>query len=97
MALTILDKYFIAQHQNGVTLTNGDIHKIGMISMYMASKMEDVFPLHSNIVAEKIAHGSMTSQQVTNEEKNFYKLLDFSTDFITHFDFFESYIAKIQY
>jgi len=60
LSLTILDKYLIAQHQQGVTLGNGDIHRIGMISMYLASKMDDVFPLHSKIVSEKIAHGTMT-------------------------------------
>lgn len=65
--------------------------------MYMASKFEDVFPLHSKIVSEKIAHGSMTPKQVTAEEKSYFKLLDFSVDFVTQFDFFDTYIAKMQY
>jgi len=54
----------IASHQNGKVLTNGDVHKIGVISMYIASKFEDVFPLHSKVVSEKIAHGTLSPSKV---------------------------------
>lgn len=60
VALNILDKFLIASNQFGQVYSNQDIHRIGVISMYLASKFEDVFPLHSKIVSEKIAHGSMT-------------------------------------
>jgi hypothetical protein len=60
LALNIFDKYLIASHHNGVVLANKDVHSVGVISMYLASKFEDVFPLHSKIVSEKIAHGTMT-------------------------------------
>ena len=60
VAMSILDKYLIAARQNESLLSNSDIHKVGVVSMYLSSKFEDVFPLHSKIVSEKIAHGSMT-------------------------------------
>ena len=41
-------------------LTNKDVHPVGVISMYIASKFEDTFPLHSKVVSEKIAHGTMS-------------------------------------
>lgn len=97
VSMAILDKYLVASHQNQISLQNHDIHKIGVISMYLASKFEDVFPLHSKIVSEKIAHGTMTPKQITTEEKKFFKLLGFSLDFVTHYDFFETYVAKMQY
>ena len=56
-----------------------------------------MFPLHSKIVSEKIAHGTMTQAQITEEETKFFKLLDFNTDFVTPFDFYESYMAKLQF
>lgn len=62
LAVTILDKYLIACHQNGQILSNKDIHPLGVTSMYMASKYEDVFPLHSKIVAEKIAHHAIPAE-----------------------------------
>ena len=42
-------------------LQNKDIHSMGLTSMYIASKYEDIYPLHSKIIADKIAHGAITS------------------------------------
>lgn len=95
LAMIIFDKYMIASHQHGVVLANKDVHQIGVVSMYMASKFEDVFPLHSKIVAEKIAHGTMTPKQIVQEEQRYMKLFGFSIDFTTHFDFHETFLAKI--
>lgn len=39
----------------------------------------------------------MTPIEITKEEKKFFRLFDFSADFLTHFDFYESYLAKVQY
>jgi hypothetical protein len=64
--------------------------------MYLASKFEDVFPLHSNIVSEKIAHGTMTPKQIVLEEQRYLKMFGYSVDFITHFDFHETFVTKIQ-
>lgn len=33
---------------------------MGLTSMYIASKYEDIHPLHSRIIADKIAHGATT-------------------------------------
>ncbi len=33
---------------------------MGVTSMYLASKYEDVYPLHSKIISDKIAHGAIT-------------------------------------
>lgn len=95
LAMIIFDKYLIASHQHGVVLTNKDVHQIGVVSMYLASKFEDVFPLHSRIVAEKIAHGTMTPKDIMLEEQRYLKLFGFSVDFTSHFDFHETFIAKI--
>lgn len=64
--------------------------------MYLASKFEDVFPLHSKIVSEKIAHGTMTPKQIVNEEQRYLKMFGYSVDFVTLFDFHETYRAKIE-
>ena len=42
--------------------------------MYMASKYEDVFPLHSRIVSEKIAHGAMTHKDIIKKEREILNL-----------------------
>jgi hypothetical protein len=63
--------------------------------MYLASKFEDVFPLHSKIVSEKIAHGTMSPKQIVAEEQRYLKLFCYSVDFVTHFDFHETLVAKL--
>lgn len=64
--------------------------------MYMASKYEDIFPLHSKVVSEKIAHGSISPKEVVAKEREFLGLFDFNTDFVTHFDFLQTYNDKIE-
>jgi len=53
----------------------------------MASKYEDVFPLHSKVVSEKIAHGSISPKEIVKREAEFLRLFDYNTDFVTAFDF----------
>ena len=45
-------------------LENKDIHKGGVVAMYLGSKYEDVFPLHSKIVSEKIAHNAISPLEI---------------------------------
>jgi hypothetical protein len=55
--------------------------------MYMASKYEDIFPLHSKVVSEKIAHGSISPKEIVKKEAQFLELFSHNTDFVTTFDF----------
>lgn len=55
--------------------------------MYMGSKYEDVFPLHSKIVSEKIAHKAISSKEIVAKENEFLRLFSFNIDFVTHYDF----------
>ena len=55
--------------------------------MYMASKMEDTYPLHSRIVSEKIAHNAISPQEIVAIEREILILFDFDMDFVTHYDF----------
>ena len=63
--------------------------------MYMASKYEDVFPLHSKIVAEKIAHHAIPAEHIVAMERQFLKMFNFQLDFVTHYDFYQTYTDKI--
>jgi hypothetical protein len=87
LAVAILDKYFIASHQYGVVLENKDVHPLGVTCLYMASKYEDVFPLHSKIVAEKIAHFAISAENIVKKEREILQMFDFQLDFVTHHDF----------
>ena len=69
LSATILDKYLTASHHHGIVLENKDIHKGGVVAIYLASKYEDVFPLHSKIVSEKIAHNAISPLQIVGMER----------------------------
>lgn len=68
-------------------LSNKDVHGIGVTAMYLASKYEDIFPLHSKIVSEKIAHKAISAKEILKKEKDFLALFNYEIDFVTHFDF----------
>ena len=53
----------------------------------MASKYEDVFPIHSKVASEKIAHGIISPKDIVKKEAEFLLLFDYNIDFVTIFDF----------
>ena len=60
LSVTIMDKYLQYSIHHGLIRGNHDIHLMGIISMYLGSKYEDVYPIHSKVVSEKIAHGAIS-------------------------------------
>ena len=52
----------MACSHNGKVLENTDVHLIGIIAIYLASKLEDVYPIPSTIMSEKIAHGAISKE-----------------------------------
>lgn len=45
--------------------------------MYLASKYEDIYPLHSKIVSDKIAHKAISSKDLLKREEAFLTLFDY--------------------
>ena len=90
-----MDKYLQSSIHNGIVRKNEDIHFMGVVSIYLASKYEDVYPIHSKIVSEKIAHGAISQKQILDKELEFLDLFQFEMNFTTHYDFYETYTEKI--
>lgn len=63
--------------------------------MYLASKYEDIYPLHSKIVSEKIAHKAISAKDLLKKEEKFLSLFNYEVDFVTHFDFHQTYADKL--
>jgi hypothetical protein len=55
LAVALFDRYLQAVKGQKV-LKNSDVHTIGIVSIYLASKYEDVTPINSFIAYEKISH-----------------------------------------
>jgi len=86
----------VACKSHGRILTNTDIHTMGITSIYLASKFEDVFPLHSKVVSQKIAHGAITPEQIKEKERDFLEMFNYEMDFITPYDFHQTYVDKLE-
>lgn len=94
LAVQMFDKYLLRAREQGQVLTNKDVHCLGVTAMYLASKYEDIFPLHSKIVSEKIAHKAIPAKDILTKEGAYLNLFNFELDFVTHFDFYETYADK---
>ena len=81
--------------KRGKCLVNKDVHVLGVTSMYLASKYEDIYPLHSKIVADKIAHKALAAKEVIKRELDFLSKFKYEIDFVTHYDFHQTYADKI--
>lgn len=85
LAVELFDQY-LSLKKGVKELGNGDVHGIGVASMYMASKYEDIYPLHSRIVSEKISHKAFTQKEILAKEEDFLRVFDFQFDFVTAWD-----------
>lgn len=89
LAVQIMDLY-IAKSQN--ILTNNDIHLVGIVSMYIASKMEDIIPLRMNHVRSKISHNKFSEKDIKKKEKMILETIDFETITTSTYDFIRTFI-----
>jgi len=63
LAVALFDQFLL--HTAGKrVLENSDIHGIGVTAMYLASKYEDIYPLHSRVVSEKISHNAFSQKNI---------------------------------
>ena len=77
-------------------MENSDVHGVGVAAMYLASKYEDIYPLHSRVVSEKISHNAFSQKSILKREEEFLKLFQFQFDFITPYDIFQTYMQLIK-
>ena len=80
------------QKTNKIFMDN-DIHLIGMVSIYMASKMEDIIPLHMIHIKTKIGHDKFNQQEIIMVEKDILKVLDWDILLITTYDIVKTFLS----
>ena len=73
-------------------MENSKVHSIGVGAMYLASKYEDIYPLHSKVVSEKISHGAFSQKEILAREEEFLCLFQFEMDFVTPYDLHQTYV-----
>lgn len=72
-----MDRYFGAKSKAGFSLDKSDLHLIGLVSIYLSSKMEDVYPLSMAKVLEEAGHKKFKNEAVINCERDIVLTLGF--------------------
>ena len=74
IALDIMDKYL---ERSRVCQKTRKIHVIGVVSMMIASKIEEIIPFKVNTVVDKMTHGKISKKEVIQTEKEILQTLGF--------------------
>ena len=87
LSVAIFDKFLTLK--KGIRIyKNNDVHQLGIAAMYLASKYEDIYPIHSNVAYEKISHKAVSQKEILNMEREFLITLDFDLDIVTVYDIY---------
>ena len=95
-AVGIMDKYF-KQNENVKSIQPAELHLIGITSMFMASKYQDIYPLRLKVVHEKIAHKKLTTEEIKLKEEDISRTLSYIIGRPTQWDFINHFVEEIFY
>ena len=89
LSVQIMDMY-IAKCKT--CLSNNEVHLIGIVAMFIASKMEDIYPIRMSHVRTKISHGKFTEKDIRKKEKMVLEALNFDVITTSCSDFIKTFI-----
>eukprot|EP00359_Climacostomum_virens_P003974 CAMPEP_0204904798 /NCGR_PEP_ID=MMETSP1397-20131031/5063_1 /ASSEMBLY_ACC=CAM_ASM_000891 /TAXON_ID=49980 /ORGANISM="Climacostomum Climacostomum virens, Strain Stock W-24" /LENGTH=277 /DNA_ID=CAMNT_0052073617 /DNA_START=464 /DNA_END=1297 /DNA_ORIENTATION=- len=83
LAIQILDLYM---QRSPKRIKNSKYHCLGIVAMFIASKIEDVYPFRLEVVYEKIGFKKFSQSKLKRVELEMLKVLDFDLSFTTCMD-----------
>jgi hypothetical protein len=96
IAVNIMDKFFKSLEKTRV-LQPAELHLIGVTSMFIASKFQDIYPLRLKTVHEKIAHRKLSTQDIKGKEEEITKSLNYIIGKASQWEFTCNFIEDIFY
>ena len=54
--------------KKNIILQPSELHLIGIVSMFIASKYQDIYPMRIKVIQEKIAHGKLSCDDIKKRE-----------------------------
>lgn len=92
LAVSLQDRFF----KNCAELKEvNDLHVVGVTSMFIASKFEDIYPLKMKTVYEKIAHKKLDIQKIKDLELDIMKSIQYKIHAPTVLDFLKVYLVDV--
>ena len=92
LAVSLLDRFFKLKQD---TREISDLHIIGVTSMFIASKYEDIYPLKMKMVYEKIAHKKLPIEKIKSLEMDILKTIKYRIPAPTSLDFLKYYLKQV--
>lgn len=89
LCVNILDTYI--QNCRSI-IYEDDIHLIGMACIFLASKMEDINPLHMVHIKTKIGKDKFSARTILKQEREIFKTLDYCLISVHTYDFIRTYL-----
>ena len=92
LATSLMDRYFKNCYKEKEV---SDLHVIGVTSMFIASKFEDIYPLKMKTVFEKIAHRKLEISRIKELELDILGVIHYKIHAPTVLDFLKVYLAEV--
>ena len=93
LAVDIMDRYF---KNTDCKLGAGDLHLIGIVAMFVASKYEDVIPLLMRTVIHKIGHDKFKVSEIQDKELQVLAALDYKIGVPTLKEYLDKYMEQMR-
>lgn len=92
LAVNILDRFF---KDTDKVLSGGDLHLTGIVTMFIASKYEDVIPLLMRTVVNKIGHNKFEVPVIQDKELEILKSIQYRIGSPTVKEFLDRYFEEL--
>ena len=94
-SINLMDRYFKECEIKKQILLPAELHLIGVTSMFIASKYQDIYPLRLKVVQNKIAHNKLTCKEIVKKEDEIMRYLNYNIGLPTMWDFITIFMEEI--
>lgn len=92
LSIRLLDRYLRVTER---CVQDSDLHLLGIVCMFVASKFEDVRPITMKIAYERIGHRKFTRREIKRGEGELLFALEFHVSLPTVYLFLEKYLVEV--
>eukprot|EP00347_Sterkiella_histriomuscorum_P000316 403376348 len=93
LATQIMDKFYLIKMLQGTKQNKADLHIVGLTSIFIASKYEDVHPILMRQILNEAAHGKYQKSQILQQEQDILQTLEFK---VHEHSFYDETCEQIQ-
>jgi Cyclin, N-terminal domain len=92
LAINLMDRYF---KNVSLSLPSSELHLVGVVSMFVASKYEDIVPLMMKTVVNKIGHNKFELRQIEEKELDLLRVNDYKVGVPTVKEFLDRFLEEL--